>query len=58
MSLFGAVVKTLVNVACLPVEAVVDTLAVLPEAGDEKPFHRVRDRLQTIKDDVEEGADD
>lgn len=55
MSLFGAIVRTAVNVACLPVDAVKDAVTAFPDACEERPVgRRIRDRLQEIKEDADD----
>lgn len=54
MGLFGQIVKTAVNLTVLPVEMALDAASALPEAGEKPVGHRTRDRLQAIKDDVED----
>jgi hypothetical protein len=56
MSLFGALVKTVVNVVCLPVDTIKDVVnspAILTEEEDSA----VMKRLQQIKDDAEDSLD-
>jgi hypothetical protein len=56
MGLFGALVKTFVNVATLPVAVVKDTACAfgdIVDGGD--PGQRTKAKLQQIKDDVDDG---
>lgn len=52
-SFFGDLVKTVVNVAKLPVNAAIDVAALLPEAGEKDPFWRTRENIQEIEDDAD-----
>lgn len=54
MSLFGALVRTAVNVVSLPVTAAIDTVALMGDAADgEMPAPRTRALLDRIKDEAE-----
>lgn len=56
MSLFGAIIKTAVNVVTLPVDVALDVLTFLPDATGENrnaPGSRVKDKIETIKEDAD-----
>lgn len=53
MSLFGALVRTAVNVATLPVTVAVDAVAVMADASEGKmPAPRTRKLLRQIKEEA------
>ena len=54
MSLFGQLVRTVVNVAALPVDAVVDGVMLMADASDGKLLPRSRRRLDTLKREADD----
>lgn len=55
MIFFGAFVKTVVNVATLPVDAAKDTVMVIADAANGDDIgKRTAAKLQQIKDDCDE----
>jgi hypothetical protein len=55
MKLFGQLIRTVVNIAALPVEVAKDVVMVVVDAaGNELPGKRTRERLQTLKDEAGE----
>jgi hypothetical protein len=50
MKLFGQIVRTVVNVAVLPVTAAVDAVALIADAADGEVAPRTREQLKKIKD--------
>ena len=58
MGLFQAIVRTVVNVATLPVPVVKDVLGALPEAGDREVGSRIRAHLEKIKDEASTDEED
>lgn len=57
MKLFGQLVRTIVNVAVLPVTLVHDVVAVMADAADGKIAPRTREQLQNLKDEACERCD-
>lgn len=54
MSLFGALVRTAVNVATLPVSVAKDSVMFLADAGDGKfPGKRTAENLRKLKDEAD-----
>ena len=56
MSLFGAIIKTVVNVATLPVDIALDAVTLPFDATGENqnsPGTRTRDKIETIKEDAD-----
>jgi len=53
MSLFGAVVRTVVNVATLPVAVAKDAVYVMEDAASGQPLGgRTREAIETIKEEA------
>jgi hypothetical protein len=54
MSLFGALVRTTINVVTLPVAVAKDAICVLADAADGKdPGTRTAKKIQQIKDEAD-----
>ncbi len=55
MSLFGAIINTVVNVATLPVEVAKDTVMGMADAIEGKDIgHRTKEQLEKIKEEAQE----
>lgn len=55
MGLFGAIVKTAVNVSLLPVKVVQDAVMLPADASDgDLPGKRTREQIETIKREADE----
>lgn len=55
MSFFGAIVKTVVNVATLPIDMAKDSVMLMADAADGDDIgKRTAAKLQQIKDDCDE----
>lgn len=55
MSLFGAIVRTAVNLVKLPVAVVADVTLALPDAARNDPVgHRTARAVQELKDEAED----
>ena len=54
MSLFGRIVRTVVNVATLPMAVVKDGVMVLADGEDGEGAPRTKAKLQQIKDEAED----
>lgn len=54
MSLFGALIRTAVNVVTLPVDVVVDVVAAPADAGNAGVGHRTKAKLGKIKEESED----
>ena len=57
MGILGAIVRTAVNTAALPVEVVKDVLMVGGDASDGKDIgHRTAERIEQLKREADEEA--
>ena len=55
MTLFGAIVRTVVNVAALPAQVAKDVVMVMADAGEGKPLGgRTVEQLEKIKEEAAE----
>jgi hypothetical protein len=53
MKLFGQLVRTVVNVAILPVDVVKDVVSAPIDVGEGRPVgERTKDRIQKLKDEA------
>lgn len=53
MGLFKALVRTVVNVAALPVDITLDAVTSIHDMVEDQPAHRTRSRIQQIKDEAD-----
>ena len=54
MTIFGAIVRTVVNVATLPIAVAKDVVFVMADAGDgDSPGRRTVAKLEQIKDEAD-----
>lgn len=57
MSLFGAIVRTVVNVATLPLAVAKDVVFVMADAGEgDNPGRRTAAKLEQIKEEADDAT--